>query len=338
MISFEQASYLTKVRRLRLLAVELLKSYPLKIKSVEFVKLSANAIFRVTDTKNKRYQLRINPAVYHSKSAVLEEIKWLNHITEKTDIVVPKPIFTIDKQYVIEGHHSLISTSRFCTLFEWLPGKTRWKSINNQYAYNLGSLMAQLQKNGQAVNIKNRHYWSADGLVGTSKAKFYNVEKLHNVSPNEQKIITAARRKTHRKLKQYETSHKNKSGLMHGDMQPNNILCHKGNYAVIDFDDCGVGLYGDELATALCAFEHVAEGNKKKIFLKLRESLFAGYSEYMPLTQQDINLSPYFMLARKLVTIGWLEIRRDNPELRPYHRTGVKRAIKFFNSLEKRKQ
>ncbi|KTC88409.1 hypothetical protein Ldro_0791, partial [Legionella drozanskii LLAP-1] len=57
---------------------------------------------------------------------------------------------------------------------------------------------------------------------------------------------------------------------------------------------------GDYLA--LCAFEHVAEGNKNKDYLKLKESLFSGYSKYMQLSEEDIQLSPYFMLARKLIT------------------------------------
>lgn len=332
-MSFEQASYLSKVMRLRALAQVALDAYPIKVKSIEFIKLSANAIFRVVDSRNKRYQLRINPKIYHNAQAVLEEIKWLNHIKNKTNILVPTPISNKNGEYAIECVHSGVSTPRFCTLFEWLPGKRRWKSIDENYAFNLGLLISQLQQVGKNVNIKHRNYWDADRLVGTTKAKFYNVEKLHDVTITEQKWITTARRVVHHKLKQYEKLHKDKFGLIHGDMQPNNILVDKGKYAVIDFDDCGIGLYGVDLGTALCAFEHIAEGDKRKSFQNLQDSLLQGYAQHMPLTQKDIELLPYFMLSIKLMTIGWLEIRRDNSQIRRYHSIGVKRAIRFFRSI-----
>ncbi|WP_211248355.1 phosphotransferase enzyme family protein [Legionella lansingensis] len=315
-----------------------MKQYPLNVRNIDFIRYGANAIFRVTDTQNKRYVLRISPVGYHTKQAFLEEIKWLHHILKTTDLLVPKPVLTTHDQYLIEYAHPAISTIRLCHMFEWIPGKIRWKSIDKQYAYHLGSIIAQLQKSGQDIAIKHRHYWNTDGLVGTDRAKFYNVEKLTAVSKKEQDIITKARRTVYQTLKHYEESYKDKTGLIHSDMQPNNFLTYKNKYAVIDFDDCGVGLYGDDLAVALFAFEYLTEGEKSKNFLELKEALFTGYSTYMPLSQEDIDLSPYFLLARKLVTISWLELRRSNPKLRPYYRQAIARAITFFEGLEKNKR
>ena len=99
--SFEHPSYLAQVRRLRALAVEVAKLYPFKIKELEFIKYSANAIFKITDTQNKQYVLRINPIEHHTHQAILEEIRWLNHITYSTDLLVPKPVKTIDEHYVV---------------------------------------------------------------------------------------------------------------------------------------------------------------------------------------------------------------------------------------------
>ena len=227
--SYEKTTYLAKVRRLRILAEDSLRGWPLKIKRLEFIKLSANAIFKVTDSRNRKYQLRINPDNYHTKPALMEEITWLNHIIKSTDIIVPKPIANNLDDYVTEGLHPSMPSKRLCVLFEWLPGKTRWHSINKDYAYTLGALIGQLQKNGKSIPIKHRRYWDADGLVGTNKAKFYNVEKLSSATPREQKVITEARRRSYRKLKDYEQTYLEKVGLIHGDMQPNNILIYKNH-------------------------------------------------------------------------------------------------------------
>ena len=333
--SFEHVSYLTQVKRLRELATEVVKLYPFQVKTMKFIKFSANAIFKITDIQDKQYILRINPIGHHSQQGILEEIAWIHHIINTTSLVVPTPVKTMDEQYVVEAKHPLISSSRFCMVFEWLPGKKRWKSINEQYACNLGSVSARLQKSGQGLVMKHRHNWLADSLAGTDTARFYNIDQLSEVSLEEQKNITTARRAVHDKLKHYEIVHKDKTGVIHSDLQPNNILVYKGQHAVIDFDDCGVGFYGYDLAGALCAFEHVTEADKSKDFMKLSGALFNGYSKFMPLSEEDMQLIPYFMLASKLMTISWLEARKANSSLRYYFPIAIKRAIHFFQNMDK---
>jgi Ser/Thr protein kinase RdoA (MazF antagonist) len=88
-------SYLAQVRGLRALANEVIKHYSFTIKNIEFIKYSANAIFRITDIQHKQYALRINPEKHHQPRAILEEIQWMNHILETTDLVtvqVPRAI------------------------------------------------------------------------------------------------------------------------------------------------------------------------------------------------------------------------------------------------------
>ena len=47
-IPFEQTSYLMQVRRLRELAIAVVAKYPIKVKRLDFIKYSANAIFKIT--------------------------------------------------------------------------------------------------------------------------------------------------------------------------------------------------------------------------------------------------------------------------------------------------
>ena len=93
---------------------------------------------------------------------------------------------------------------------------------------------------------------------------------------------------------------------------PRHSPLYKGQYAVIDFDDCGVGFYAHDLAGALCAFDHVTEVDKSKDFMKLSGDLFNGCSKFIPLSEEDIQLIPYFTLASKLMMISWLGARRAN--------------------------
>lgn len=302
LVPFEQASYLSQIRRLRALADEVVKKFPVKVKSIDFIRNNANAVFKITDSRDKKFCLRIHPPGINSKDAILEEFKWLNLIANTTDIPVAKPISTNEGGYLAEQTHSGLSEKRYCDMLEWLDGKFLWKGINTKYAYNLGLLMGRLHANGKKVRIKHRsHYWDVDALVGTEHARCKNVEHLSGISHEQQKIITTARRCAHQKLQEYEQTNPDKAGLIHGDLNPNNIIIINNQYGVIDFDDCGMGLYGVDLATPLVAFEHLAQ-NEGKNFNELKEALFRGYSEFMPLNQSDIDMSPYFILALKLHT------------------------------------
>jgi len=324
MTAVQNHSYLTQVRSLRALAMEAIKQYPIKVKNLDFIKYSANAIFKITDTRHKKYLLRIPPAGFQTKGAILEEIKWLNHILNTTDILVPKPV-TTDK-----GHY--VATVRGCTLFEWIEGRFLWNGINKNYAYKVGALNAQLEASGKHLKIKHRHYWDTEGLVGTKRPRLCNVERLTGIDKKQQAIITAARRCAYKKLKDYEDRHPETLGLIHEDLNPNNIIIQKNNYGVIDFDDCGIGLYGYGLTAPLFAFEYLTEGHKKKDFATLKVALYQGYADRASLTQEDIDMIPYFLLARKLCALAAMEIRKDNPKLRPWFQKAIDRAIAFFNA------
>ena len=326
---FEQVSYLTQIRRLRALAIEAACAFPVKIKKIDFIRYGANAIFKVTDTSHKKYLLRIHPADYNTRAAILEEFKWVNHLFKTTDIPVATPIHTRQGSYLMLQAQAGIMEPRYCDMLTWLDGKFLWKSINEKYAYNLGVLMGRLQRSGKEIAIKHRYYWDAGSLVGTDKARCGNIENLSGISKAQQKILTDARCCAYEKLTEYEKAYPDKSGLIHGDLNPNNIIITHQHYGAIDFDDCGIGLYGIDLATPLLAFEHLAEDQGKN-FNALKDALLLGYSEHMPLAQTDIDMIPYFLLALKLHSVAWLNLKKDNARLRPWFLKAVQRAIIFF--------
>lgn len=329
----EKSTYLTQVKKQRLIALEALAYFPLKVKKIKLKRYAANATFKVTDSRNKNYQLRIHPKEWQTRTAILEEIKWLKYIRNTTDIIVPKPIQAENGQYIIRCQYQSTSSNQYSELFEWLPGRKRWHSINAQYAFDLGELIGKLHKNGQSINIKNRNYWNVESLVGTTQARYYNVEKLSDINKSQQTLISQARKTVYDQLKHYEKTNKDKSGLIHGDTQPNNILYQHHKIAIIDFDDCGIGLYIYELATALHAFHQLTKGNKSKKYEELKEGLFDGYSKYMPLERKDIQLVPFCLLGVRLVTLGWLERHKNNLRLRQYYGQAITELIHHFKSL-----
>lgn len=333
-VEFNQASYLSQVRRLRTLAQEILEKYPIKVKTLIFIKHGANAIFRVIDQKQRSYLLRINPHGYHTKRAINEEIQWLNYLSQTSKIKVPKPFPNLTGGFITIGMHEKLDAPRFAQVFEWIPGYFKRKSINAKYAHALGETIAKLQINGKGVKIKHRQYWDTEGLVGSQKAMFHNVENLSGVTKIQQSTITTARRFAYSTLNQFEKRHPHKLGLIHGDLHPNNFIYHCKNCAAIDFDDCGIGFYGYDLAVALFAFEHFSELDQNFDYNSLRAALLKGYAKHMPFDDEDADIAQVFLLARKLTILGWLESRKENPRLLAYFKREITRTCKFTKALE----
>ena len=71
--------------------------------------------------------LRISPANFHTKNAILEEFEWLNCILKSTALSVPKPIYSSQGEYLVEHNHPGVSGIRYCALFEWIEGRHLWK-------------------------------------------------------------------------------------------------------------------------------------------------------------------------------------------------------------------
>lgn len=332
-VKFNQASYLSQVRRLRALAQEVLAQYSIKVKTLIFIKHGANAIFRAIDTRHKSYLLRINPHGYHTKQAISEEIQWLNYLSRTSEIQVPKPFPNLSGGFITLAMNERLDAPRFAQVFEWIPGHFKRKSINDKYAHALGETIAKLQLNGKGVKIKHRHYWDTEGLVGSQKAMFHNVDYLSGVTTIQQKTITRARCFSYSKLKQFQKHFPHKLGLIHGDLHPNNFIYHHKNCAAIDFDDCGIGFYGYDLAVVLFAFEHFSELDQNFNYNSLREALLKGYAKHMPFDDQDADMAQIFLLARKLTVLGWLESRKENPRLLAYFKKEITRTCKFIKAF-----
>ena len=91
-------------------------------------------------------------------------------------------------------------------------------------------------------------------------------------------------------------------GLIHGDMRRANLLEHEGALAVIDFDDCGFGWFGSDLAAALSFIEHTPEAPD------LVASWLDGYASVAEPT--DVELVPSFVMLRRLLLTAWIASHR----------------------------
>ncbi len=307
---FNQCSYFSQLRRLRELAKVAIDQYAIGKYDLKFVNHGENTTYRVI-TKNREYLLRIHRNGYHSQKGLLEELKWLNRLSTKTDILLQVPVSSKTNQMLIKVSSPAMGEPRFCSLLIWQKGYIKTKATNQNF-YDIGVLIAKMQKN--PIQSKHRIYWNTEGLVGQNGilGSLKAIKKDYN---KELKKIEPYRQLAYRKLKSYEKKYPNKLSMIHGDLHFGNMIWKGQNISPIDFDDCGYGFHMYDLAVTMhSSINHFLRVGKREA-TEAREALLSGYNLISNTSEDDLKIIPYLMLAREITMIGWLYERKDNPVL-----------------------
>jgi Ser/Thr protein kinase RdoA (MazF antagonist) len=95
-------------------------------------------------------------------------------------------------------------------------------------------------------------------------------------------------------------------GIIHADLMPDNLLLAADGVRLIDFDDAGFGWYLYDPASALLAYH----GSDR--YDTLLASWLGGYRSQRQLSDTDLAALPTFLLLRCFYALGWLHLRRNS--------------------------
>ncbi|MBT4761177.1 MAG: phosphotransferase [Bdellovibrionaceae bacterium] len=321
--NFKESTYLSQVRRLRRLAVEVLKHYPIKKYELKFINHGENATFKIV-TNKQSYLLRIHRHDYHTKKAILEELRWLNSLSKNTDIPIQKPLISNSGELLTKVYIPEVGQSRYCDVLLWQEGQIKYKKQPQNF-FDIGVLTAKLQKN--TITSIHRKYWDAKGLLGEYPT-FGSLSAIKKEFPKEYKVLEPIRKKIYLKLKKYELDNPKKLSVIHADLHFGNMLWHKGIIHPIDFDDCGYGFQMYDLAVILNASTMYFSRIGDVAAAQAKDALLMGYNTHLDLSNQDLDILPDLVLSRDICMIGWLYQRRDNPMLLEHLRKELPNKIK----------
>jgi Ser/Thr protein kinase RdoA (MazF antagonist) len=328
-------TYLRQVRRLRSLAVAALKLYPVRVAKMKFINHGENTTFQITAVSGKQFLLRICRNDYHSAEALNEEIEWLQRLLQGQNAFHKKVHLKLQTPNPVLSRHGCaletvttddIPEGRKVVLFRWIDGQFLRGSVSEEKFRTLGNLIAGLHEQTKGCKVRHRRYWDAEGLLG-KQAKFGSIDSLSLATSSQQLRITKARRSLLKTLKKYEKKYPERMGLIHADLHFGNFLFNSQGLGVIDFDDCGFGFLAYDLAIPLIAFErHAGMGIMQK--RKIKAALVAGYRELAPWDQADDAVLEALIMARRLLMLGWLNSRSDNPRLAAFLKKAIPRVLK----------
>ena len=326
-IPFKTASYQTQVARLKSLAEEALKLFPVKPQALEFINHGENTTFKLIDKSKKKYLVRVHRAIYHSKPAIEEELSWLHHLAE-TSIVAPSPILSKNGNFIETINDERVDHARNVDLMNWVEGRFVWKNARPVHFRKIGKLLAELQLDTRKRKTKHRRYWDAEGLVGRD-AKLGTIYGIDGLEKKERSILESAAKDILKELKRFETKHPTRMGLIHADLHFGNMVFRpSGDVAPIDFDDCGFGFHMYDLAVPLLSILALKDLKPDTDTQAMREALLAGYQTVKSIDDEDLEILKRLEVARRIAMVGWMSSRSDNPRLRARLRSVIERTLK----------
>ncbi len=295
MTNFESLDREAQIQALSQLGQTALAAYGLDRAKLTFISDTENTVFKVV-AKRKTYVLRIHSPDEKSVSQIEGELHWLAALRRDTTLRVPEPVLTTEGKLVQVVQIPEISKPRPVVLFHWLPGQILGEHVNPKIITELGQIMAQLHNHAAQFDLPSgvsRPPWGERD--GTMVAM---LQAASNFSDEDLALCLEAAKRSGTEIEQIDQSQN--YGLIHCDIHPWNCLRHQGKIRVIDFDDCRLGSFVEDIGITLTYFD--ASPN----YEALRAAFFQGYTQFRSLSTNYQPEIEAFMVSRGLGLICWV--------------------------------
>jgi Ser/Thr protein kinase RdoA (MazF antagonist) len=266
--------------------------------TLELARRGENSTYRL-DSPRGSFALRVHRPGYRTADMIRSELAWMEALS-RAGVSTPTAVRTIAADVV--AALSREASERHVSVLTWEPGEPLTHSDDLDQWHELGRLMAEVRIHGQQWERPAwfvRPSWDSAGMIGT-EPHWGDPIQLGQWSIDLLELLAAVRDRVRERLEAFGMAPE-RYGLVHADLSFENVLMRTGQVPVlIDFDDCGWSWYLWELAVTLTPFDGTPD------FEPRRDALVAGYRTRYDLSDQDLAELPTFIMARRLVSLGWV--------------------------------
>ena len=313
------------------LARSALAQYELQDASFELVKKWQNKhLFRVAyageDYLLRAYApphaRRLEPSF--SEQALRSKLIWMEALRREAGLRVPEPVRASGDALTVQASAEELPQPHTALLLRWVPGTVKTvDTVSAEDLYLFGQHAARLHRHAESYAHPEgffRPRWDWNRLFG-ERARLWRVGR-RAFSEGEMRVFAAIAERSQRDLGKMGKSNKT-YGIVHRDLQPENIVFDGGGAAAIDFEGCGWSYYMYDLAVMLLRLEERGDD-----YSSLKTAMLEGYTRVRPLPPDHQRLLRTFVAMRIVdkVTVA-LRIREPakNPQSRAYLTNAVTR-------------
>lgn len=286
------------------LAQRALSRYPAALQGeLSLLCRSENATF-LLKAGGERYALRLHRSNYHQRADIESELHWLDALRE-TGIVVPQAVPDKEGQKVqtlpMEG-----GGERHAVLFDWIEGDMPTTDVDPRAFQQLGHITARLHQHSKSWQKPagfQRIIWDHHSMV-SPQSHWGDWRDAPNLRWEDQPIVEEVIARIGQQLSTFGQD-ATRYGLIHADLRLTNLLLHKGETRVIDFDDCGMGWYLHDLAAAISFVEHHPRA------AEWVDNWIKGYEQVSHISDVEMAMVPTLLIQRRIQLLAWVGSHAD---------------------------
>lgn len=255
-----------------------------------------NDVFRVDAPTGERFVLRIQNNLMTDAQAQ-SQVRWLEDLKRRSDVRVPAPVRTSDGRpfagVECDGER------RRAVLLEWMPGRV--SPARGDATFGAAARMiARLHRHAETYRPPRGftcRRLDAEWLFG---------ERFFIRAQNAGKYLSAPRRRTiaSAETRVRETmeslGHRpRRFGVIHADLNLDNIVFDRGRPSPIDFDEFGRGWYLFDLA------ELIRTSIRPENWMQRKELVLSAYCAERMLDHAELAVFDAFIVATFLQYLNW---------------------------------
>jgi Ser/Thr protein kinase RdoA (MazF antagonist) len=307
---FRELSPRGQLLRLRALALDALMEYELEVRRCSFVSTGFNTVFRVDTTNGDAYALRVSPSLrIHAEGCELVEGAWVAAIRDGTDVPTPRMIAARNGSLVVWVERDGVPGARSCVLFEWVPGRPLRDRPAADPVRRTGALTATLHEHGAGYALAR-----PPGALLADRVLYFRVEtRLDELRPTYGSVLEDAVARAQLVLDRLWRDPPHPPHLLHGDIQPGNVMVRGAAVAIIDFQDLIWGFEAQDVGIALGSLAHF-DGAGPLSAGPLRDAFRAGYEAVRAWPEADRETWEALRAARHLNILNF-GLSRRGPDL-----------------------
>ncbi|CAO97599.1 phosphotransferase enzyme family protein [Erwinia tasmaniensis] len=280
------------------LAEQALARYPAALQgSLSLLCRSENATF-LLQARGKRYALRLHRADYHQRADIESELHWLDAL-RTGGIDVPQAV-TDSEGETVQTLMMKDGSVRHAVLFHWIEGEMPGTDVDPRAFQQLGHITARLHQHSRSWQRPagfQRIIWDHQTMV-SPQSHWGDWRDAPNLRVADRGIVEETLERVGSSLAEFGKDARN-YGLIHADLRLTNLLLHKGETRVIDFDDCGFGWYLHDLAAAISFVEHHPRA------AEWIDHWVRGYEQVAHISDAEMARVPTLLIQRRIQLLAW---------------------------------
>jgi Ser/Thr protein kinase RdoA (MazF antagonist) len=313
----EQSVHITEMAR------EVLTAYPFQVESLEVINFEFNATFRVVTTIQETFALRVNVNSERTFAHLQAEIALVSFLNQAKVVNLPHPIPTKSGKFAQTIFSPLMKKDLGVVLYSWLDGEVLGDEPSEDSLKELGAAMAQMHQavqsfvlpSGCELPVLRDFMWGTTDVIFTADSVIGN---------DDRNILTEVRRAIEEIIENLYG--KESAIVIHADLHGWNVMSHDDEIFIFDFDDSGIGLRVQDLATTLYYLDTPEQD----------AALLAGYQSVMDLPVYNQYQMKGLLLQRRIILLNYLfdTTNVEHREMAPNYLVETLRRAKEF--LEQR--